>query len=83
MDGVEFVLLLAIAGLWFWGWSGDCKVSKLIEENIELKKLLAESDDALAAEKLTSSKLSVSLADAELKLAAVNKKVSELHLNVE
>lgn len=77
MDGVEFVLMLALAGLWFWGWSGDCKVSKLCEENMKLKEHLAESATALAAEKLEKSKLSVSLADAESKLAAVNKKIIE------
>lgn len=73
MDGVEFVLLLAIAGLWFWGWSGDCKVSKMEEENLELKRQLAESAGALASAKLEMSKLSVSLADAESKLDPVNK----------
>ena len=77
MDGIEFVLLVAIAGLWFWGWSSDCKVSKLCEENMELKEQLAESAAALSAEKQERSKLSVSLADAESKLAAANEKVTD------
>ena len=78
MKSIVFIILIAIVGFVFWGWSSSSEVSKLNEQNAELKKQLAESAANVAAEKANQAKLSAALADSESRLAVVNKKNDEL-----
>ena len=82
MKGLFFVCVVAVAGLAFWGWSNSGEVSKLNEQNMELKKQLAESAANVAAEKATQVKLSAALADTESRLAVVNKKVTDMEQQI-
>lgn len=82
MKGIVIVILIAIAGLVLLWWNNSGEVSRLTEQNAELKKQLAEAGANVAAEKATQAKLSAALADTESKLAIVNKKIDELTIQL-